>query len=181
MSYFNHTQHYRQYCFVGNKTEDCKLGLFQDASFAGDLSDSKIKFRRSVVRIGIAYIRSNCLDEQETSSSLSHSGAESEKVSLIRLLWQMCAQQNHWLAMLTKGAITTTQWESVMRLFDIHTPSQHFRIILICSLFTCFSRNDECLQLTARLREPWAKNWKNLHTGVVNQRSAAWRKPSALH
>ena len=52
MSYFNHTQHYRQYCFVGNKTEDCKLGLFQDASFVGDLSDSKIKFRRSVVRIG---------------------------------------------------------------------------------------------------------------------------------
>ena len=37
MSYFIHTQHYRQYCFVGNKNEDCKLGLFQDASFAGDL------------------------------------------------------------------------------------------------------------------------------------------------
>ena len=29
------------YCFVGHKMEDCRLGLFQHASFARDLQDSK--------------------------------------------------------------------------------------------------------------------------------------------
>ena len=39
--YINCTTTYVQQCWVGNKISDCKLGLFCDASFAGDLKDSK--------------------------------------------------------------------------------------------------------------------------------------------
>ena len=48
------------------------------------------------MRIGIAYIRSNCLDEQETSSSLSHSSAESEIVSLGAVLRMEAYQTFQW-------------------------------------------------------------------------------------
>ena len=37
----HHTCAYKQYCFVGNTAKQCRLGLFQDSDFAGDLEDSK--------------------------------------------------------------------------------------------------------------------------------------------
>ena len=36
-----HTCGYKQYCYVGNTANYCRLGLFQDSDFAGDLEDSK--------------------------------------------------------------------------------------------------------------------------------------------
>ena len=41
ISYLNTTKNYVQVCFVGDNAEDCKIALFTDASFAGDLRDSK--------------------------------------------------------------------------------------------------------------------------------------------
>ena len=41
ISYIHHTSDYRQSCHVGNPAQHCRLGLFQDADFAGDLEDSK--------------------------------------------------------------------------------------------------------------------------------------------
>ena len=41
ISYINHTCEYKQYCYVGNTAKQCRLGLFQDSDFAGDLEDSK--------------------------------------------------------------------------------------------------------------------------------------------
>ena len=41
ISYIHHTSEYRQYCHVCNTAKQCKLGLFQDSDFAGDLEDSK--------------------------------------------------------------------------------------------------------------------------------------------
>ena len=41
ISKIHHTCEYRQYCHVGNTAEQCRLGLFQDFDFAGDLEDSK--------------------------------------------------------------------------------------------------------------------------------------------
>ena len=32
---------HRQYCHVGNTAQHCRLSLFQDSDFAGDLEDSK--------------------------------------------------------------------------------------------------------------------------------------------
>ena len=41
ISYIHHTCEYKQYCHVGNSVKQCRLGLFQDSDFAGDLEDSK--------------------------------------------------------------------------------------------------------------------------------------------
>ena len=41
ISYIHHTSEYKQYCHVGNTAQQCRLGLFQDSDFAGDLEDSK--------------------------------------------------------------------------------------------------------------------------------------------
>ena len=41
MSYIHHTCEYKQHCFVGNTSKQCRLGLFQDSDFAVDLEDSK--------------------------------------------------------------------------------------------------------------------------------------------
>ena len=41
ISYIHHTSEYRQYCYVGNTAQQCRLGLFQDSDFAGDFEDSK--------------------------------------------------------------------------------------------------------------------------------------------
>ena len=41
ISYIHHTFEYKQYCFVGNTAKQCRLGLCQDADFAGNLEDSE--------------------------------------------------------------------------------------------------------------------------------------------
>ena len=41
ISYIHHTCEYKQYCHVGKTAKQCRLGLFQDSDFAGDLEDSK--------------------------------------------------------------------------------------------------------------------------------------------
>ena len=41
ISCIHHTSEYRQYCAVGNTAQQCRLGLYQDSDFAGDLQDSK--------------------------------------------------------------------------------------------------------------------------------------------
>ena len=41
ISYIHHTNEYEQKCHVGNTAKKCRLGLFQDSDFAGDLEDSK--------------------------------------------------------------------------------------------------------------------------------------------
>ena len=40
-SYIHHTCVFQQYCHVGNTAKQCRLGLFQDSEFAGDLEDPK--------------------------------------------------------------------------------------------------------------------------------------------
>ena len=41
ISYIHHTCDYKQCCHVGCTAKQCRLGLFQDSDFAGDLEDSK--------------------------------------------------------------------------------------------------------------------------------------------
>ena len=41
ISYIHHTSDHRQYCQVSNTAQHCRLGLFQDSDFAGELEDSK--------------------------------------------------------------------------------------------------------------------------------------------
>ena len=41
ISHIHHICEYRQYCYVGNTTQHCRLGLFQDYDFARDLKHSE--------------------------------------------------------------------------------------------------------------------------------------------
>ena len=41
ISCIHHTCEYKQYCHVGNNAKHCRLGLFQDFDFAGELEESK--------------------------------------------------------------------------------------------------------------------------------------------
>ena len=50
ISYIHHTCEYRQYCHVGNTVKQCRLGLFQDSDFAGDL-----KIRNPLLEIHCAF------------------------------------------------------------------------------------------------------------------------------
>ena len=42
ISNVHHASEYRQFCYVGDTAQQCRLGLFQDSDFAGDLQDSKL-------------------------------------------------------------------------------------------------------------------------------------------
>ena len=62
ISYIHHTCEYKQYCYVGNTAKQCRLGLFQDSDFAGDLEDSKSTSNRTLCVFGSHTICSNRLD-----------------------------------------------------------------------------------------------------------------------
>ena len=86
ISYIHHTSEYKQYCHVGNTAKQCRLGLFQDSDFAGDLEDSKstsggtscIFWSHTFVPIGWS-----C----KKQTSVSHSSTESEIISLWTRDW----------------------------------------------------------------------------------------------
>ena len=48
--------------YVGNTAKQCRLGLFQDSDFAGDLEDSKSTSGGNIVHFRKSYICSNKLD-----------------------------------------------------------------------------------------------------------------------
>ena len=81
ISYIHHTCDYKQYCHVGNIAKQCRLGLFQDSDFAGDLEDSKatsggvLCIFRSHTFVPISFM---C----KKQTSVSHSSTESEIISL---------------------------------------------------------------------------------------------------
>ena len=81
ISYIHHTCEYKQYCSVGNTAKQCRLGLFQDSDFAGDLEYSKptsggtLCIFRSHTFVPISWM---C----KKQTSVSHSSTESEIISL---------------------------------------------------------------------------------------------------
>ena len=67
-----HSSHmiFRQYCHVGNTAQHCRLGLFQDSDFAGDLEDSKSISRDVLCFFGSRHIGLHQLDVQEANISI---------------------------------------------------------------------------------------------------------------
>ena len=75
-SYIHYTSDHRQYCHVGNAPQHCRLGLFQDSDFAGDLAPGGVLCifgNRTLVPI-------SWMCKKQTS--VSHSSTESEIISL---------------------------------------------------------------------------------------------------
>ena len=81
ISYIHHTSEYKQYCHVGNTAKQCRLGLFQDSDFAGDLEDSKSTSGGTSCIFGShTFVPISWMCKKQTS--VSHSSTESEIISL---------------------------------------------------------------------------------------------------
>ena len=81
ISYIHHTCEYKQYCFVGNIAKQCRVGLFQDPDFAGDLEDSKSTSGGTLCVFGShTFVPISWTCKKQTS--VSHSSTESEIISL---------------------------------------------------------------------------------------------------
>ena len=81
ISYIHHTSEYKQYCHVGNTAKQCRLGLFQDSDFAGDLEDSKSTSGGTLCIFGShTFVPISWMYKKQTS--VSHSSTESEIISL---------------------------------------------------------------------------------------------------
>ena len=70
MSYIQHTSEFKQYCHVGNTTQQSRLGFFQDSDFAGDRR-LEINTGRNLMHFWKSHVRANKLDVQETDFSFS--------------------------------------------------------------------------------------------------------------
>ena len=81
ISYIHYTSEYKQYCHVGNTAKQCRLGLFQDSDFAGDLEDSKSTSGGTLCIFGShTFVPISWMCKKQTS--VSHSSIESESISL---------------------------------------------------------------------------------------------------
>ena len=81
ISYIHHTCEHKQYCHVGNTAKQCRLGLFQDSDFAGDLEDSKSTSGGTLCVFGShTFVPISWMCKKQTS--VSHSSRESEITSL---------------------------------------------------------------------------------------------------
>ena len=81
ISYIHHTSEYKQYCHVGNTAKQCRLGLFQDSDFAGDLEDSKSTFGGTLcIFESHTFVPISWMCKKQTVGS--HSSTESEIISL---------------------------------------------------------------------------------------------------
>ena len=79
--YIHHTCEYKQYCYVGNTAKQCRLGLFQDSDFAGNLEDSKSTSGGALCVFGShTFVPKSWMCKKQTS--VSHSSTESEIISL---------------------------------------------------------------------------------------------------
>ena len=77
ISYIHHTCEYKQYCHVGNTAKQCRLGLFQDSDFAGDLEDSKSTSGGTLCVFGShTFVPISWMCKKQTA--VSHSSTESE-------------------------------------------------------------------------------------------------------
>ena len=76
ISYIHHTCEYKQYCHVGNTAKRCRLGLFQDSDFEGDLEDSKSISGGTLCVLGShAFVPISWMCKKQTA--VSHSSTES--------------------------------------------------------------------------------------------------------
>ena len=81
ISYICRTCEVKQYCHVGNTAQQCRLGLFQDSDFAGDLEDPKSTSGGLLCIFGShTFVPISRMCNKQTS--VSHSSTEAEIISL---------------------------------------------------------------------------------------------------
>ena len=82
IAYIHHTNDHRQFCVTWENTaQHCRLGLFQDSDFAGDLEDSTSTSGSILCIFGSrTFVPRSWMCKKQTS--VSHMSAESEVTSL---------------------------------------------------------------------------------------------------
>ena len=81
ISYIQHACEFKQHCHVGNTAQQCRLGLFQDSDFAGDLEDSKSTSERILSIFGShTCVPISWMWKKQTS--VTHSSTQSAIISL---------------------------------------------------------------------------------------------------
>ena len=80
-SCIHHSCEHKQHCHVGDTAKQCRLGLFQDFDFAGDLEDSKSTSGGTLCIFGSHTFVPICWMRKK-QTSVSHSSTESEIISL---------------------------------------------------------------------------------------------------
>ena len=160
ISYIHHTCEYKQYCHVGNTAKQCRLGLFQDSDFAGDLEDSKSTSGGTLCVFGShAFVPISWMCKKQTS--VSHSSTESEIISLdVGLRLDGIPALDLWdLVVLVLGNTTQNHDRTVQPVVGrdtSHEPSQQSRGMfnVLCKDNTSkdpFSRCEMCKNLGYRL------------------------------
>ena len=80
ISYIHCTSEFKQNCHVGNTAQQCRLGLFQDSDFAGDLEDSKSTSGGTLCVFGRhTFVPISWMCKKQTF--VSHSSTEAEIIS----------------------------------------------------------------------------------------------------
>ena len=81
ISYIHDTSEYRQYCHVGNTSQQCRFGPFQDSDFARDFEDSKSTSGGLLCVFGShTFVPISWMCKKQTS--VSHSSTEAVIISL---------------------------------------------------------------------------------------------------
>ena len=81
IAYIHHTSHWTQVCHVGDEPWDCWLALFVDASFAGDLTDSKSTSGSYLCLVGPrTFVPLSWMCKKQ--GAVSHSSSEAEVSAL---------------------------------------------------------------------------------------------------
>ena len=82
ISYSHHTCEYKQYCYVDDAANQCRLGLFQDSDYERYLEDSKSTSGGTLCVSGShTFVPISSMCKKQTS--VSHSSTESEIISLV--------------------------------------------------------------------------------------------------
>ena len=80
------TKDYRKFCHVGDRVDNCKLGLFQDASFNGDTQDSAFTTSGGVL---CKVVNRTFVQFRKKRRAVSHSSTEAE-IWMLDCDWKVC-------------------------------------------------------------------------------------------
>ena len=110
ISYLEHTREWVQTCFVGDPPEECKIVMYVDAGFAGDLTDSKSTSGATLFLVGPnTFVPITWLCKKQ--GAVSHSSTEAEVIALDA-------------AMRMEGIPMLMFWDQVIEVFSKEKPNK---------------------------------------------------------
>ena len=152
ISYIHNTSGSKQYCHVGNTAKQCRLGLFQDSDFAGDLEDSKSTSGGTLCVFGShTFVPRGWMCEKQTS--VSHRSTEfaiitdsahaqhwvGEYVGFLQLITELPGQLTK--LSFSKNSVASRWPDMLLNICWIHDQHLcHIEQLFHCSLWRIFGR-----------------------------------------